>query len=215
MSVGPIRLLIADDHPVFRHGLAALIETETRLVLVAEAATGREALEQYRQTRPDIVLMDLQMPDMGGLDAIAAIRAEFPEARIVVLTTYKGDVQASRAFQAGAQVVAIGTGDERYAAAFVRDEHIPYTVLVDDHADAAHAASVETVSWGKLLAPSTWKATVATWRNGHKVHKAGKRVKQLGATFVIAPGDKVLYTHLDTDSTDHALADDVLAVLPT
>lgn len=103
MSVGPIRLLIADDHPVFRHGLAALIETEAHLVLVAEAATGREALEQYRQTRPDIVLMDLQMPDMGGLDAIAAIRAEFPEARIVVLTTYKGDVQASRAFQAGAQ----------------------------------------------------------------------------------------------------------------
>ena len=116
--------------------------------------------------------------------------------------------------KAGAQVVAVGTGDERYAAAFVHDEHIPYTVLVDDHADAAHAASVETVSWGKLLAPSTWKATVATWKNGHKVHKAGKRVKQLGATFVIAPGDKVLYTHLDSDSTDHALADEVLAALP-
>jgi peroxiredoxin len=115
---------------------------------------------------------------------------------------------------AGAQVVAIGTGDERYAAAFVRDEHIPYTVLVDDHSEAADAASVETVSWGKLLHPRTWKATVAAWKNGHKVHKAGKRVKQLGATFVIAPGDTVLYEHFDADSTDHALADQVLAALP-
>jgi peroxiredoxin len=115
---------------------------------------------------------------------------------------------------AGVQVVAIGTGDERYAAAFVRDENIPYPVLVDDHAEAADAASVETVSWGKLLHPNTWRATVATWRNGHKIHKAGKRVKQLGATFVIAPGDHVVYEHLDSDSTDHALADEVLAALP-
>jgi peroxiredoxin len=113
----------------------------------------------------------------------------------------------------GATIVAIGTGDRRYAEAFVRDERIPFTVLVDDDASAATAASVETLSWAKLLHPKTWKATRETSKRGYHVHKAGKRVRQIGATFVVAPGDKVRYSHLDADSTDHAPVDAVLAAL--
>ena len=97
-----IRVLTVDDHPLFRQGIAALIEDEPDMVLAAEAANGRQAIELFRQHRPDVTLMDLQMPDMTGLEAITAIRAEFPDARVIVLTTYAGDVQVTRALQAGA-----------------------------------------------------------------------------------------------------------------
>jgi DNA-binding NarL/FixJ family response regulator len=98
----PVRILTVDDHPLFRQGIAALIEDEPDMLLAAEAATGRQAIELFRQHRPDVTLMDLQMPDMTGLEAIVAIRAEFSDARIIVLTTYAGDVQVTRALQAGA-----------------------------------------------------------------------------------------------------------------
>ena len=99
----PIRVLIVDDHPLLREGIAALIGAEPDMQLVAEAATGREALAQFKLKRPDVTLMDLQMPDMGGIEAIIAIRGEFPNARIIVLTTYTGDVQVLRALKAGAR----------------------------------------------------------------------------------------------------------------
>jgi DNA-binding NarL/FixJ family response regulator len=92
-----------DDHPVFRQGIAGLIEGQADMTLVGEASNGREAIHQFRAQRPDVTLMDLQMPDMNGLDAIIAIRNEFPHARIVVLTTYTGDIQVLRALKAGAQ----------------------------------------------------------------------------------------------------------------
>ena len=97
-----IRVLMVDDHPLLREGIAAVIEGQPDLEVVGEATNGREAVEQFRARKPDIVLMDLQMPTMGGIEAISAIRSEFPHARIVVLTTYKGDTQALRAFKAGA-----------------------------------------------------------------------------------------------------------------
>lgn len=114
----------------------------------------------------------------------------------------------------GADVVAIGTGDVRYARAFVEEEQIPFLVLVDDDAAAAKAASVTRVNFFQLLSPSTWKATRKTWSEGYRIHKSGKRVNQLGAMFVIGPGPIVHYEHLDADSTDHAPLDEVVAALP-
>jgi signal transduction histidine kinase len=100
-NLTPIKVLCVDDHPIVRQGIAMLLSVERDMALVAEAADGREAVEQFRRHRPDITLMDLQMPAMGGLDAATAIRAEFPDARIIVLTTYADDAQAQRALQAG------------------------------------------------------------------------------------------------------------------
>ncbi len=97
-----IRVLAVDDHSVVRDGIARLIATQSDMELIAEATDGREAIEEFRKQLPDVTLMDLQMPTMSGIDAIGAIRAEFPEARIVVLTTYAGDVQVTRALKAGA-----------------------------------------------------------------------------------------------------------------
>ena len=98
-----ITILAVDDHPILRQGIAALIAAQSDMTLVAEAANGREAIQQFRAHQPDVTLMDLQMPEMNGLDAMITIRGEFPEARIIVLTTYTGDVQARRALQAGAR----------------------------------------------------------------------------------------------------------------
>jgi len=98
-----IRVLTVDDHPLLRQGIAAIIADETDMTVVAEATNGREAIQQFRAHHPDVTLMDLQMPEMNGLDAMIAIRGEFPDARVIVLTTYSGDVQARRALQAGAR----------------------------------------------------------------------------------------------------------------
>lgn len=98
-----IRVLSVDDHPVLRDGIAALVGNQSDMELVAEASNGREALELFRKHNPDVTLMDLQMPEMGGIDAISAIRAEFPDARIIVLTTHAGDFQVTRALKAGAR----------------------------------------------------------------------------------------------------------------
>ena len=98
-----IRILAVDDHALVREGIAVLVETQPDMTLVGEASTGREAIQQFRTHRPDITLMDLQMPEMNGVDAIVAIRGEFPDAKMIVLTTYQGDVQILRALKAGAQ----------------------------------------------------------------------------------------------------------------
>ena len=99
----PIRILTVDDHPLLRKGIRLLLSTESDMQIVAEASTGGEAVQEFQRHQPDITLMDLQMPDMGGVEAIVAIRSEFPNARVIVLTTYAGDVQVLRALKAGAR----------------------------------------------------------------------------------------------------------------
>jgi DNA-binding NarL/FixJ family response regulator len=99
----PIRILSVDDHPIFREGVGALLAGQADLKLIAEAANGREAVDQFRAHRPDVTLMDLQMPDMNGVEAMIAIREECPAARVIVLTTYVGDAQVLRALEAGAR----------------------------------------------------------------------------------------------------------------
>ncbi|MGB9435902.1 MAG: response regulator transcription factor [Candidatus Acidiferrum sp.] len=98
-----IRILAVDDHPIVRQGIAGLVGIQPDMVLVGEASNGREAIQQFRMHHPDVTLMDLQMPEMNGLDALIAIRTEFPDARVIVLTTYVGDTQILRALKAGAQ----------------------------------------------------------------------------------------------------------------
>ena len=101
--ISPIRIQVVDDHPVVRQGISGLLAGQSDMNLVGEASNGREAIQQFRKHRPDITLMDLQMPEMNGMDAMISILGEFPDARIVVLTTYAGDAQVMRALKAGAR----------------------------------------------------------------------------------------------------------------
>jgi DNA-binding NarL/FixJ family response regulator len=104
MTAAPkVRVFSVDDHPLLREGIAAVINNQPDMVMVAQASSGREAIQQFREHRPDVTLMDLRLPDISGIDALIAIRAEFPDARIAILTTFEGDVEIQRALAAGAR----------------------------------------------------------------------------------------------------------------
>jgi len=119
----PIRVLVVDDHPLIAEGIAGLLALQADMKLIAEAGNGREAIQQFRLHRPDVTLMDLQMPQMSGFDAIGVILGEFPDARIVVLTTYEGDVQALRALKAGARAYLIKDSLNKELLATIRAVH--------------------------------------------------------------------------------------------
>jgi DNA-binding NarL/FixJ family response regulator len=118
-----IRILTVDDHPLFRSGIAAILATQPDMRLVGEASNGREAIQQFRKHQPDITLMDLQMPEMNGLDALTAIFAEFPKARIIMLTTYTGDVQILRAMRSGARAYLLKSLLDRELLDTIRAVH--------------------------------------------------------------------------------------------
>jgi DNA-binding NarL/FixJ family response regulator len=118
-----IRVLVVDDHPVLRDGVAAALGNRDDMVMVGEARNGGEAIERFRALRPDVTLMDLQMPGMNGVDAIAAIRSDYPDARIIVLTTYTGDAQAVRALKAGAVGYLLKSGLRTELIDAIRDVH--------------------------------------------------------------------------------------------
>jgi DNA-binding NarL/FixJ family response regulator len=122
-EAGPIRILAVDDHPVVRQGIAGLVAVHSDMSLVAEASNGREAIQQFRAHHPDVTLMDLQMPEMNGLDAIIAIRGEFPEARVIVLTTYVGDAQVLRALKAGARAYLLKNSLHKELLETIRSVH--------------------------------------------------------------------------------------------
>jgi DNA-binding NarL/FixJ family response regulator len=124
-----IRVLAVDDHALLRGGIAALVGHQADMTLVAEASNGYEAIKQYRAYRPDVTLMDLQMPEMNGLDALIAIRGEFPDARIIVLTTYTGDVQVLRALKAGARGYLLKTLLDKELVETIRGVHVGKKIL--------------------------------------------------------------------------------------
>ena len=143
-----IRILTVDDHPLLREGIAALVNAESDMKLVAEASNGEEAIEQFRLHRPDVTLMDLQMPALNGIEAVTRIRAEFPDARIIVLTTYTGDVQALRALKAGARAYILKGHVHRELLEAIRAVHAGKKRIPPDVAAelADHAAENELSS---------------------------------------------------------------------
>jgi DNA-binding NarL/FixJ family response regulator len=124
MSVASkIRVFSVDDHPLLHEGVATIIRSQPDMLLVAEAANGKEALQRFREHKPDVTLMDLRLPDISGIDAMIAIRSEFPEARIVILTTFAGDVEIQRALEAGARAYILKSMPPREIVDVIRQVH--------------------------------------------------------------------------------------------
>jgi DNA-binding NarL/FixJ family response regulator len=164
---GPIRIGLADDHALLRQGITALLADQADLTVVAEASNGLEAVEQFRRNRPDVMLMDLQMPGMNGIDAMIAIRAEFPGARFIVLTTYTGDVQIVRALKAGARAYLLKSLLHRELLDTIRAVHagqkrIPPEVAAElaDHA-ADDSLTLREVEVLRLIAAGNANKLVA------------------------------------------------------
>jgi DNA-binding NarL/FixJ family response regulator len=118
-----IRILAVDDHPLMREGIAAMIKSQEDMLLVAEAGAGRDAIKRFREHQPDVTLMDIRLPDMSGIDTLIAIRSEFPTARILMLTTFEGDVEIQRALQAGARGYLLKSMPPGELLAGIRDVH--------------------------------------------------------------------------------------------
>ena len=147
----PIRILAVDDHALLRKGIAMILANHPDMKLVAEASNGREAVEQYQAHRPDVTLMDLQMPEMNGLDAMIAIRSEFPDARIIMLTTYAGDVQVLRAMRVGARGYLLKTLLDKELLETIRAVHAgKKTLSAEASFELAEHATSEALTPGEI-----------------------------------------------------------------
>jgi DNA-binding NarL/FixJ family response regulator len=162
-----IRILTVDDHPVLRKGIAALVNAEPDMKLIAEASNGQEAVEMFRSHRPDVTIMDLQMPEMNGTEAILRIQNEFPDARIVVLTTYNGDTQVLKALKAGARAYILKRHVHKELLETIRAVHsgqkrIPPDIAAElaDHA-ADDALSVREIDVLRLIASGNSNKLIA------------------------------------------------------
>ena len=176
----PIRILTADDHPVLRDGIAAVLQIQADMLLVGEAATGLEAVEKFRELKPDVTLMDIQMPGMNGLEAIGVIRREHPDARIIVLTTYAGDVQALRALRLGAMGFLLKTSLRKQLLDAIRSvhtghRHIPAEIAgeialhaTDDALTAREISILQLVAAGDANKTIAWKLSIV--ENTVKAH---------------------------------------------
>jgi DNA-binding NarL/FixJ family response regulator len=147
-SHNPIRILLADDHPLLRDGVSGLIADQPDMKLVAEASNGREAIDQFRKYHPDITLLDLQMPEINGIDAILAMRSDYPDARIIVLTTYTGDAQVLRSLKAGAQAYLLKSALRRELLEAIRAVHAGHRRIPPEVATqlAEHAVDEQLTS---------------------------------------------------------------------
>src|SRR6266852_739735 len=158
----PIRVLAVDDHLLIRVGIATLVGPEADMKLVGEASNGREAIAKFRECRPDVTLMDLQMPDMNGIDAMIAIRDEFPEARIIVLTTYTGDVQILRAMEAGAW--AYPNNNYKAGLKYPSEEeidHLKKAILIDpEYVAARNNLGVRSMAVEPAAAIAQWEVAI-------------------------------------------------------
>jgi DNA-binding NarL/FixJ family response regulator len=132
----PIRVLSVDDHPLMREGIGAIVRNEPDMIIVAEASSGQEAVQLFRQHRPDIVLMDLRLPDINGIDALSSIRAEFPDARVIMLTTFEGDAEVQRAMGAGARGYLLKNMPRKSIVDVIRRVHAGKTVVPPEVAAA-------------------------------------------------------------------------------
>lgn len=135
MTPAKIRVLTVDDHPLLREGIKAIIDQAEDMEMVAQAANGREAIQQFKKVRPDVTLMDVQMPELDGIEALIAIRSEYPDARVIVLTTYKGDAQAMRALKAGAQAFLLKSLLQQEMLDTIREVHAGHKRIGDEIAE--------------------------------------------------------------------------------